>query len=97
MLKHLALLILVTGCCVESDRSTCTAEENAEIDAYMKPKKVSELNGVILWQQKRCYRCSVDPIYFTTPCGDVSWTEHRRSGKSTRQIPHQVNGQGCQP
>ena len=55
------------------------------------PVFISEQNGVKLYRVVSNGRY----VYFTTPCGDVSWSETRMVGKTATTENHQVNGVGC--
>jgi len=95
MKKRIALLVLLslTGCCMDGTESDCTDADRQRIAEQAVPVLVAERDGVRLWR----IRDRGDNVWFTTPCGEASWTESRRTGKATRHIPHQTNGQGCEP
>lgn len=57
------------------------------------PLLVSEQDGVKLYKVQTCAMC--DMVYFTTPCGDVSYNTSLMVGKVIIHDKHQVNGTGC--
>lgn len=90
LIVGIVALLLLAGCCMNSEDASCTPEEHAAAVEHEKPKLLAEKDGVRLYQYVPIH--SQYPVYFTTPCGDVQWNEHH--GKSTN-IQKQVNGTGC--
>lgn len=77
------IVILIAGC--------------DQVTSYEQDKLITEKDGVKLYAHQSCWkdrngagRCN-DEVYFTTPCGDVSYEQ--RVGKTIGK--HQVNGNGC--
>lgn len=100
LIVRLSALLLLSGCCDNND-ADCTKSElvskkaaQAEWDT---PALIAEKDGVKVY----CIHCSSrDHVaYFTTPCGDTSWTEQdtTMSGKTpiTDYMPKHITGQGC--
>jgi len=91
-----ASLFLLAGCCENNDADCTQAElqgKKARQAEWDTPALVTEKDGVRLY----CIHCSsTDHVaYFTTPCGDTSWTEMDHHGKVTDYYPKHVNGTGC--
>ncbi len=57
------------------------------------PELVSQQDNVKLYRVQRCAMCDI--VYFTTPCGDVSYNTLQFVGKVAIEKRHQVAGTGC--
>lgn len=93
LIVRLSTLLLLAGCCDTSTGEDCSDRMKADIADVGKPHLVSEKDGVRLYVTNPCYGCY--PVYFTTPCGDASWTERHSHGKTSEYLQNQVNGTGC--
>lgn len=91
--SRLSALLLLTGCCNGSSDPNCTVAEKETALQREAPRLITSQDGVNLY----CMYCDYShPVYFTTPCGDTSWTEDHAYGKGQHEsVPMQVNGQGC--
>lgn len=87
----LAALLFISGCCTSVNDPNCTVAEKDELLEKSKTTLEAEQDGVKLYSVIRYGQ----RVYFTTPCGDTSWTTEEHSGKTSIFVPHQISGIGC--
>ena len=85
LIVALTTLLLLAGCCGNTESDDCTDAENKMARERHVPQLVTERDGV------KVYYLPSSNIYFTTPCGDVQWEEQHGKTHETKRI----NGTGC--